>query len=143
MRLRIRFVHWNDDYLEIRTGITRNIRRWNGMTIPIHSFGAHSLSCYVLITSSNFLQILQFHKYPPVCPTSKKVLREPRTKIEIFLLWIQMLKQLFPISYRQNFLRYRSQIYQFIVSYALLWNCVVIYEFNGDLWAPLSMSFKH
>jgi hypothetical protein len=36
-----------------------------------------------------------------------------------------------------------KSIYQFIVSYALIWNCVMIDEFNGDLWAPLSMAFEH
>ena len=64
--LRPRLVHWMEIMLGIEIHITRNIRRWNIITIYIYIFGLKFDRNYVQVNlKDNFYKIILYNKFFP------------------------------------------------------------------------------
>ena len=64
--LRPRLVHWMEIMLGIEIYITRNIRRWNIITIYIYIFGLKFDRNYVQVNlKENFYKIILYNKFFP------------------------------------------------------------------------------
>ena len=64
--LRPRLVHWMEIMLGIEIHITRNIRRWNIITIYIYIFGLKfDRNCIQVNLKDDFYKIILYNKFFP------------------------------------------------------------------------------